>query len=349
MKIPLRATALIVFMVMNMAYAVPPVNSIAKGEQPQVAMDTRGIIRIVFGLTDKILCVTSTDHGMTFSQPVAVGQVKDMHLGMSRGPQIASSANYSIITAVDKRGNIHAFRLNHATNQWAKTGMINDSPLSAPEGLMSIAADHQDNFYAVWLDNRLDKKNKIYVASTSGEAAQWSSSVMAYQSPDGTVCECCKPNIAVKDSKVYVMFRNWLNGSRDMYVMQSHIERLAFASPQKIGVGTWKLNGCPMDGGGIFIDDGHAVHTVWQREGKVFYALSNQKEIQIGKGRASSITGKENPVIAWQEGSALKVQYLHSEEVINIGEGSFIEVVALDDKKILCVWENDDDILYKKL
>lgn len=97
-----------------------------------------------------------------------------------------------------------------------------------------------------------------------------------------------------------------------------------------------------------FIDDHNAVHTTWQREGKIFYCQPNKKEIQIGEGRAFSISGKENPVIGWQEGSALKVKYLHSEKEITVGEGSFIEVIALTDK-ILCVWENNGEILYKNL
>jgi hypothetical protein len=349
MNTSIKVIVFIIFTVINSSYTIPAENSITKGKQPQVAIDTHGTLRIVFGLNDEILCVSSTDHGITFSSPVTFGQVKGMHLGMSRGPQIASSDHYSIVTAMDKEGNIHTFRLNHGTNQWSKIGNVNDSPSSAPEGLMSIAADDQDNFYAVWLDTRQDSKNKIYVASIKSGSVQWSKNVMAYQSPEGTVCECCKPNVAVKDSKVYVMFRNWLNGSRDMYLMQSDRESLSFASPQKVGMGTWKLNGCPMDGGGIFIDNQHGVHTTWQRKGKIFYCQPDKKEIQIGEGRAGSISGKENPVIAWQEGSTLKAKYLRSGKEVNVGEGSFIEVIALDNKKVLCVWENNGNILSKRL
>ena len=349
MKISIKVIAIFIFLLIHTSFAIPAENLIARGEQPQVAMDTQGTIRIVFGLDDQILCVSSADHGMTFTSPVTVGEVKDMHLGMSRGPQIASSAQYSVITAMDKKGNIHAFSLNHGTNQWIKNGVVNDSPSSAPEGLMSIAADDQDNFYAVWLDTRQDSKNKIYVASVEGGTAQWSKNVMAYQSPDGTVCECCKPNITVKNSKVYIMFRNWLNGSRDMYVMQSDGESLSFASLQKIGVGTWKLNGCPMDGGGIFVDNQNAVHTSWQREGKIFYSQPDKKEIQVGEGRASSIGGKENLVVAWQEGTTLKAKYLSTGKEVNVGEGSFIKVIALNDKKVLCIWENNGNIFSKQL
>ena len=84
-----------------------------------------------------------------------------MHLGMSRGPQLASSANYSIITAMDKAGDIHWFRLNHSSKEWKDMGTVNDLKGSSPEGLMSIAADKKDNFYAVWLDTRNGNRNQV--------------------------------------------------------------------------------------------------------------------------------------------------------------------------------------------
>src|SRR5882757_5736212 len=91
---------------------------IAPGEQPQISADNKGVIRVVYGLHDKIFCSTSEDQGISFSKPVLVAQVPDMHLGMSRGPQLASSGNYSIITAMDKSGDIHWFQLNHASKEW---------------------------------------------------------------------------------------------------------------------------------------------------------------------------------------------------------------------------------------
>ncbi|MEK6480422.1 hypothetical protein WJR50_22955 [Catalinimonas sp. 4WD22] len=322
-------------------------NMLAKGRQAQVSVDPQGVMRIVFGTNDSIMVMNSSDQGKTFSKPELIAQLEGMHLGMSRGPQIASSANYTLVTAMSNDGNIHTFQLNHVTNQWKKIANVNDVPASAPEGLMNIAADDQDNFFAVWLDVRSDKSNKIYVAKRkTGE--QWSKNVMAYQSPDGTVCECCKPNIAVGDSKVYVMFRNWLDGSRDMYVMQSESDRLSFAPPKKMGEGNWPLKGCPMDGGGVLIDDQNEVHTSWQREGKIFYAQPGKKEMQVGEGRASSISGQKNPVVAWQDGGTLKIKYLDSGKEIQVGEGAFIEVVTLKDNSIFCVWENEGEIYSKR-
>lgn len=100
--------------------------TIAAGSQPQISTDNKGIIRVVFGRKDEIFCATSNDKGATFSQQVLVAQVPKMHLGMSRGPQLASSNNYSVITAQDESGNIHWYKLDHLSNHWKTMGVVND-------------------------------------------------------------------------------------------------------------------------------------------------------------------------------------------------------------------------------
>jgi len=325
-------------------------DTIAEGEQPQIALDNKGVIRIAFGQKDRIFCATSNDQGTTFSKPVLVAQIPNMHLGMSRGPQLASSANYSIITAMDKSGNIHCFQLDHLSKEWKDRGTINDLKGSSPEGLMGIAADKNDNFYAVWLDTRTGNKNQIYFSSTSGNVTHWSKNSLVYQSPDGHVCECCRPSIAAEGSAVVIMFRNWLNGSRDLYLLSSPDKGRSFKMAQKLGMGTWKLNGCPMDGGGVIIDRSDAVQTTWQREGIVYYCRPGQMETSIGKGRTCSIAGTTgNTIISMQSKDTLKVVKLPQKNEIVIGKGSFLKSMVLPDNKILCVWEQDHKIKYRKV
>lgn len=319
------------------------------GRQPQIAVDTKGITRVVYGLEDNIYCATSTDNGETFSEPVLVGQLKGMYLGMSMGPQIASSANYTVVTAIDKQGNIHTYSLDHKTDKWVKAAGVNDVPASVPEGLMSIAAGENDTFYAVWLDVRKNKQNKIVFASTTGKADAWSENKVVYESPDSTVCECCKPSIAVEGKQVILMFRNWIEGSRDFYLTRSINNGKEFSQPQKLGNGTWKLVGCPMDGGGVLLDNKKVIYTAWQREGKIYYAQPDQQEVQIGKGRNCRISGKTNPVIAWKDESDLRVKFLNSETEAVVGKGSYIETAEMPDTKTLCVWEDENKIRFRKI
>jgi hypothetical protein len=307
------------------------------------------LLRIIYGNEDKIYCATSTDNGLTISDIQMVGEVKDMHLGMSRGPQVASSKNYTLVSAIDKKGSIHIFQLNHQSKKWKKETFANDLAGSAPEGLMSIAADQADNFYAVWLDLREDKNNKICFAKTTDQGISWSKNEMVYKSPDKTVCECCKPNIAVSQSTVLIMFRNWLNGSRDLYLLRSDNQGATFNNAIKLGNGTWKLNGCPMDGGGLAVNKKNGISTVWQRDGQIFYSKPNEVETDIGTGRNCSITDPKNPILTWQEGKKLKLKEFNKAAVIDIGEGGFVKALRAKENKIFCAWEKEGKIIFKTL
>ncbi len=328
----------------------PDSNIIGEGKQPQVSVDNGGTVRVVYGSANKIFCATSVNHGQSFSKPVLVADVPDMHLGMSRGPQLSSSANYSVITAMDKAGNIHWFKQDHKNQKWVAMGVVNDLKGSAPEGLMAIGSDKNDNFYAVWLDIRLGKRNQIWFSSLSGKSNKWSANHLAYQSPDLHVCECCKPSIAINGSTVAIMFRNWLNGSRDLYVMRSTNAGQTFAAAEKMGLDTWKLNGCPMDGGGIRINSSNTIETVWQRKGEIYFAKPGEPEMYIGKGKTCSISGNaKQTMIAYQNNDTLKLVTMPGKKVTAIGVGNFIKSVGVTDKSSLFVWEQDAQIKYRLL
>src|SRR5690606_22585764 len=98
----------------------------------------------------------------------------------------------------------------------------------------------------------------------------WSEDQPIYRSPDRSICECCHPT-ALFDSagNLAVMWRNSIEGSRDMWLAARPAGATQFSAARKIGEGTWKLDGCPMDGGHIVaLGDGN-FGAVWQREGDV--------------------------------------------------------------------------------
>ena len=321
---------------------------ISGGQQPQITIDTKGTIRVVYGNKENIYCATSNNGGITFSKPVLVANIPGMHLGMSRGPQLATSNTTSIITAIDKKGNIYCYQLIHSTNQWKKLGVINDIKESAPEGLMGLAADTKDNFYATWLDIRIGKRNQLFFSMLPNRTGSWSKNKLIYQSPDQHICECCKPSLAVKDAQVTVMFRNWLHGSRDLYLITSNNNGNTFNGLKKLGNDTWKLNGCPMDGGGLVINNDNLVKTVWQRKGSVYYCEPDKAEKLVDRGRLCNISNNgSQSLITYQTGDSLKVKQLENKPVIFIGKGSFLKASFTDNKKIFCVWEQDDLIKYK--
>ena len=318
------------------------------GQQPNLSVDTKGHIRMVYGYADKIYCMTSTDNGLNFSPAVLVAEVKGMHLGNTRGPQIASSRHFSMISAIDKSGKIHSFRLNHLKGAWTVAGDVNDKAGSAVEGLMAITADKEDNFYSVWLDIRQGGRNNIYFSSFSSNAKKWMANSLVYQSPDQHVCECCRPNIAVSKNKVVVGFRNWLMGSRDIYYSVSTDKGKSFFPAEKSGTGTWQLNACPMDGGGLSVDESGIVSAAWRRNGDIYFWEQKKQEQRLAAGRDVSMARHRNSVyIAWQDKKNISLMNLRTGKITILGSGVSPKVYVLANGQVICSWEDNKMIRYK--
>jgi len=319
-----------------------------QGQQPNLSIDPKGVLRLVYGNGEKIYCMTSTDKGLSFSSPVLVAELPGMHLGHTRGPLIASSKFFSMISAIDKGGNIHSYRLGHSKGGWTPLTEINDKKGSAAEGLMALTADKEDNFYASWLDIRESGNNNIYFSSINGKSPKWNANSLVYRSPDKHVCECCKPNIAINNNKLVIGFRNWLMGSRDIYYAVSYNKGKSFSAAQKSGTGTWQLNACPMDGGSLAVNSAGKVSTAWRRNGDVYYWTENQEEVKLATGRDVSMAQNKNAIyIAWQDKKMLSAINLNTKKITALGSGVSPKVYILDNGKAICFWEDDKMVRYR--
>lgn len=318
---------------------------VASGQMPNITVDKAGKTHLVYGKGDSILYSSSSDKGETFSDPSLIAVLPKLAASHTRGPQIVLTNIGLALTACNSQGNIFSF-VQSGSKKWEATGRVNDVDTVAKENLMSLSADGQ-NVFAVWLDLR-DKHNKIYGARSIDAGRSWKKNILIYASPDKTVCECCKPSVAIKGKNVYVMFRNWLNGNRDLHLIQSTNGGLNFGEAKKLGNGSWALNGCPMDGGGMAINKTGTPETVWNRKGAIYSCKPGEKEIEIGKGRSCAIeTFDGKNIYAWVENGEVVV--LNAQNIKkNLGKGQLPQIKALNNKDIICMWENNKQI-YKAI
>ena len=186
----------------------------ANGQMPDVTIDKRNTVHLVYGSGDSILYCYSTNNANTFSKPSLIAVLPHVYTFAMRGPQIAAAGNGIIVTACTSLGDIYSFYKEDGSG-WIRGKRVNDADTTAKEGLMALSADG-DNVFAAWLDLRGNKHNKIYGAKSGDGGKTWSKNIIVYTSPDSSVCECCKPSVIVKGNNVYVMFRNWLQGNRDL-------------------------------------------------------------------------------------------------------------------------------------
>ena len=330
-----------------------PIVPVHEGSSPQLAVDSRGTVRMIFGRQDTIFAVTSTDQGKSFGVALVVGVVPDMHLGNTRGPVIASSKSRTLVAAVDKTGNIHLFQLEHAAGLWRPLPRpLNDKPGSAPEGLITLAADDADGFYAAWLDVRADKHNQIFFSRTTATTpgAPWSPNMRINTAAIGSACECCRPSVAVAGGTVAVMFRNTLSGSRDMFLASSADGGRTFADAHKLGTGSWKIDACPMDGGALNIGTRGQVSTVWRRENTVYYARPGEAESVIGPGRSPMMSsGPSGSYIIWQDAGRIRLRALAGKDDMIVGDGNLPQVLALADGHPLTAWEKNGEVFVRKV
>ncbi len=257
------------------------------------AADCGQLVSVVlgFGAGNAIYFNSSSDRGKTFRPPAKVAEAGIVPLSRHRGPRIALSGNAIVITAVagsksaegahahglPSDGDLLVWRSLDGGKTWSKGRAINDVAGSATEGLHALTGDGKGTLFAAWLDKRGAKGTKLYAARSTDGGATWSPNVVAYDSPSGSICECCHPSVAIDGAGNFVvMWRNSLGGSRDLYLATSR-DGVTFSAPRKLGNGTWRIDACPMDGGGLAVSASRIL-TAWRREGNVFsMSLANRK------------------------------------------------------------------------
>lgn len=343
---------LLLFLLQNCFFSaicqLPAPQKVALGHLPVVVADAKGTIHLVYGLDSTIYYTTANNSTNTFKVPTRVATLSNLVAGAKRGPQLAISDQFVVITAVNRQGDVFAYSLNRTTKQWSTAVRINDVPQVAKEGFQAVVGTVSGTFHATWLDLRDDKKNKIVTATSRDGGRSWSANQVIYHSPDGTVCECCKVSIAAKDNDVYIQFRNWLDGARNLYLAHSTDGGRTYSPAQKLGMGTWKLTACPMDGGGIALLPSGQPFTTWRRENTLYTCLPGQPETAVATGRNVTLAlGADKPVLAWDESGSIWVKSADN-SAIPIGKGQ-IPSVAVSGKTALCVWESEGQVMMNSI
>ena len=335
--------ALSIMLTAGLAAEVQPSAAAIEFRQPQLA-SAYGKTVIVYGGGTGIYFTSSLDQGVSFGPRVKVAEAGGLALGRHRGPRAVILRDSIVITAVADKGDLIAWRSTDGGRKWARTGVVNDVPQAAREGLHAMVGDTRGNLFAAWLDLRA-KGTQLYGARSTDGGVTWSKNVLIYASPDGTICQCCDPSLAIDGKgQIQVMWRNALSGSRDLYLAHS-ADGVHFSPAEKLGEGTWKLDACPMDGGGIAVDHGEVV-TAWRRGSELFLAKAGQAEKRLAEGKDVAIAaGAKGIYVAWAGGKGLQLLAPGAKAPVQLAaEGGYPNLVTLSDGSVLAAWEDNGSI-----
>jgi hypothetical protein len=321
-------------------------------KQPQLA--SRGSrIGIVFGAENTIYFAASGDEGRTFSTPVLVAAAPGLSLGNHRGPRIAFTADAVVITAgvgpakaQYGPNTLRSWRSIDEGKTWS-AGEAISALESAGMGFHALASDGKQGLWSLWL-GPVEGHVKLFGAHSADAGVTWSKPRIIYDTAGG-VCECCHPSAAITaDGSVLVMFRNSLEGARDLYLSRSTDGGETFTMA-KLGEGTWPIDACPMDGGGFAEFRGDVV-TVWRRQSELFLAKPDGKpEQRLGAGKNPAIGMSEKGVsVVWQSGEGLMAKVPGRVEPYVLAKtGSFPSIAGR--AVAVAAWEDDGVIRTKRL
>lgn len=309
--------------------------------QPQLATATDGRVWLTYGSGKDIFVARSRDAGATFEAPVRVATLPALQLGMRRGPRLAAFGDHVVVTVM--ACDFFAFHSIDGGTTWSAPVHINDAPGATREGLHDLALAPDGRLFALWLDLRAGPM-QLCAAESIDHGATWSPNQVVYRAPAGPICTCCQP-IARFNTRgdVCIMWRNDLDGARDMWSAVRPAGSTTFGSPARLGQGTWPLKACPMDGGSL-VASGDAFTALWQRDGTIFFARpgASERRLALGKQPVAASTPTRT-VAVWQQGSELWATTLDRDAApaLLTPAGRFASLVAIHGTDhVLVAFEN---------
>ena len=328
-----RVLTILLALLIGIGAAVP-------GQQPQLAHD-RDRTFLVVAREQQVGVLRSTDAGHSFYEAMPIRVDGHLAAGMHRGPRVAVTAAAVLVSLVagaeggGKDGDVVVYRSTDNGAHWSAPVIVNDVPGAAREGLHAMAATPDGLVMLTWLDLRATG-TRLYGAVSRDHGATWTPDTLVYASPDQTICQCCHPSVAADGAAgLAVMFRNHIGGARDLYVTRSS-DGHSFTPAEKQGQGTWKLNACPMDGGGLVLGSG-GVRSVWRRDSDIFLATPGAPERRIGVGRDPVVSASPEALdIAFTTADGIVLQRGTQSRLL--GPGKFAALLAFPTHSLLA-WE----------
>lgn len=303
---------------------------------PEVAVDSKGSLHVVYGKDDNAFYTRSVDDGKNFELSIQLTIPEATAVvGGERGPKIAIGKDDAIhvVWFNKKEGGVgYARSVNSGKSFEIKSNLVEiingkrltDSP--------TVTADKNGNVYIFWLDGRLPPdpnspvSSSIFVSISADNGKTFSANMPVKSDYPGRACACCALEAEIgTDGELYVVFRGGYQNIRDMYFLKRLDSDTKFKATL-ISDDRWKYEACPMSG--AFLIPGPEGLTIfplyvsWMSQGEVYYASSSdggksfQNAIRPKSPKSLSQNRRNHPIVlvnskgqiffAWMEEAGVK-------------------------------------------
>jgi len=249
-------------------------------------------------------------------------------------PSVAVGQNGSVyvvwtarVEVEDKKGtDLYLSVSNDMGQTFAAPVKINDDKAPAAHGMHSLAVANNDHIYVSWLDERnvhapqpstkaeghhMESNRELFFAQSTDDGRTFSKN----QKVASEACPCCKTALAVAaDGTLYIGWRHVLPGNyRHIAITSSSDKGVTFSQPVIVSDDKWVLQGCPVSGPSLSVNDAGVLKVLWYAAGEanapgLYFAESKDKGRSFSPGQlVANETVRGTPVLAASNGSYVAI------------------------------------------
>lgn len=302
--------------------AIVTIHAPHQGRVPEVALDQKGVLHLVYGQEQDGFYVQSRDGGKTFTAPVQVNQrAGTITVGAERGVKIALGKDGTIhlvwLGHYQKGGGIWYTRSTDGGKTFAPERNVQDTNVGSDSP--AIVADASGNVLVFWLDARTGKEednpvaHPILLARSTDNGASFARNEIVKYDFAGRACACCRLEARLQGEDVYIAFRSGYHNIRDFYLLKGRKTENNFHAV-RISEDNWKLEGCPMSGADFRVEKNGQVVVSWMSQGKVYWSKTTtigfapRIAAPASEGAANHpliVTQRKDVLLLWKQGGNL--------------------------------------------
>jgi len=257
-------------------------------QRPRIALVQDSIPLVSWGKNNAQL-FASRWNGSAFTAPATLTPAGvNCYVSTAEGPELAAKGDtaYAVMFTTDDR--LYAFRSSDGGLSWSDTLRIDQQDSLLPYTPV-VAVGPGGNPYIAYeaSDANFNFPKHYFIRSTDG-GNTFLPEVIASDASVGQPCECCPPAIALRDTNVFIAYRNNLNNLRECYVSSSANNGASFFPAAQFDFSAWNITACPTSGPDLHLN-GDSLTAVWMsRQGtltRIFAGTWNTATQQFGFNR----------------------------------------------------------------
>jgi hypothetical protein len=254
---------------------------------PDVVMDTRGVLHMVYARNKNAEYIRSADNGTTWTRPVLVATEGAVEFRMGeRGPKLALGRDgiIHVVWADWWEPGVKTY-VRYARSRDGGMSFESRKTVSSMSGVdgVTVAAGGAGNVVAFWHVNappqsKIPAATWLHMARSDDDGASFHhDEPVQIDNLSALACSMCMMRARVgSDGDMHLAFRSAEENIRDFYVLKGRVTGNQFHA-LRVNRDNWKLRSCPMCGPELTVGPDGREYCAFMSRHRVYWSVSDER------------------------------------------------------------------------